>query len=305
MSENKAFDGQTLYAYCLQTNNTALLSEWNAPKNGGEQPWDLAYGSHRKVWWKCAEGHEWQAEVKSRVRGSGCPICAGRMIAAGENDLQTTHPAIAAEWHPVKNGNMTAAMVSAGSTRKVWWKCGKGHEWYAPVYSRTRGSGCPICSGKKTVKGFNDLGTLFPGLAEEWVREKNMPLTPETVTPYSNKRVWWRCAGGHEWQAVISARTTGARGCPYCSGKAVLAGYNDLATLYPEIAAEWHPDLNGNLTPDQVTAGSRKRVWWKCGNGHVWRAVIYSRTGKRKHGCPICNGSGSPEEPQIHMPFAK
>lgn len=280
----------TLYDYCLQTNSTELLKEWDSPQNGDDHPWDMPFGSHKKVWWKCKEGHEWQAIIKSRVQGCGCPVCSDRVIIVGINDLKTSYPAIAAEWHPTKNGDVLPTSVSAGTRRKYWWRCEQGHEWNAAVSSRTRGSGCPVCAGKQVAKGFNDLASLFPELAKEWVIEKNLPLTPESVTPYSNKRVWWRCERGHEWQAYIPSRTSSSSGCPYCTGRKVLAGFNDLATVYPEIAAQWHPEKNGELTPDMVTAGSKKRVWWICADGHVWRAIVCSRTGKRKHGCPICGG---------------
>ena len=69
--------------------------------------------------------------------------------------------------------------------------------------------------------------------------------------------------------------------------------FNDLATVAPQIAAQWHSELNGSRTPEMVTAGSKKKVWWRCGEGHVWQAVIYSRTGERKHGCPVCAGTVS------------
>ena len=94
----------------------------------------------------------------------------------------------------------------------------------------------------------------------------------------------------HEWQAVIAARAVENSGCPYCTGRRVLAGFNDLATLHPKIAAQWDDTLNGTLTPEMVTPGSHKRVWWKCHEGHVWKTAIYSRTGKQKCGCPVCAG---------------
>ena len=57
-----------------------------------------------------------------------------------------------------------------------------------------------------------------------------------------------------------------------------------------ELLCQWHPTLNGALTPEMVTAGSTKSVWWQCPEGHVWRAVIYSRTGGNRCGCPVCAG---------------
>lgn len=96
---------------------------------------------------------------------------------------------------------------------------------------------------------------------------------------------------GHDYMAAVGMRTMQNSGCPYCAGKKVLAGFNDLATAHPKIAAQWHSGLNGQLTPQMVTAGSHKKVWWICAEGHVWKAVVYSRTGKQQRGCPVCAGT--------------
>ena len=140
------------------------------------------------------------------------------------------------------------------------------------------------------LPGFNDLASQNPVLAAQWDTERNGTLTPQQVTLASNRKAWWICEKGHSFQAVIASRANGT-GCPYCTNKKVLAGFNDLATVEPRIAAEWHPTLNGSLTPEMVTAGSRKKVWWECAYGHVWKAAIYSRAGKRKCGCPVCAGT--------------
>ena len=139
------------------------------------------------------------------------------------------------------------------------------------------------------LPGFNDLASQNPVLAAQRDAERNGTLTPQQVTLTSNRKAWWICEKGHSFQAVIASRANGT-GCPYCTNKKVLAGFNDLATVEPRIAAEWHPTLNGSLTPEMVTAGSRKKVWWECPLGHVWKAAIYSRTGKKKCGCPVCAG---------------
>lgn len=179
----------------------------------------------------------------------------------GVNDLATTHPELAKQWHPTKNGVLMPQDVVAGNSRKVWWLCPKGHAWQAKVYSRAcGGAGCPVCAGKLVVAGENDLESQFPAIAAQWHPEKNGTLLPSAVSPYSNRRVWWRDELGHVWQATVSARTQHGSGCPYCSGKTALPGFNDLATLAPEVAAQWHPTLNGTLTPDQVTAGTQNGV---------------------------------------------
>lgn len=276
----------------LASQRPDLAAQWHPTRNGGRTPAGVLAASHYKAWWVCEKGHVWQSMVKTRVlTGTGCPVCANRQVSPGENDLAATHPGLARQWHPEKNGSLTPADLVAGSHRKVWWRCGKGHAWQASVASRVRGgAGCPVCAGKTASPGENDLASLFPAIAAEWHPTRNGALTPEQVTPYSNRKVWWRCPLGHEYAAAVAARTTNYSGCPYCAGKKVLAGFNDLATLEPQAAAQWHPTLNGALTPEQVTAQSHKKVWWICPDGHIWKAVIYSRAGPKKCGCPVCAG---------------
>lgn len=298
--------GKTLYDYCRDTENLTLLQQWHPTKNEGLRPEDVSYGSHRKVWWRCNEGHEWVAQVKSRAVGSGCPYCAGRKILPGENDLGTTHPELSTQWNRTKNGTLRPENVIAGTRKKVWWQCEKGHAWQASIQSRTGlGTGCPVCAGKVTISGENDLATRFPELAAQWDRERNDTLCPEQVTAYSNRKVWWRCELGHRWQAPIGVRVNRNTGCPYCTGRKVLPGFNDLATIQPKVAAQWHPTLNGDLTPEQVTAGSQKRVWWQCEEGHVWKAVIYSRAASQKCGCPACAGRGQTDRHRRYQKVTK
>lgn len=189
-----------------------------------------------------------------------------------------------------KNAPLTTRDISYGSRQKLWWRCDMGHAWQAAVYSRSSDSGCPYCAGRRVEQGRSDLASLRPDLAAQWHPEKNGDLTPHACTPASNRRAWWLCPLGHEYQAAVSARTIHGSGCPYCSGRKVLKGFNDLATREPQMAAQWHPSLNGNLTPEMVTAGSTRKVWWQCSDGHIWKAVIYSRTGPQKCACPTCSG---------------
>ena len=146
--------------------------------------------------------------------------------------------------------------------------------------------------GLPGLRGAQGLAILFPELAKQWSR-KNGALLPTQVRPYSNKWVWWECRLGHSWQATPNSRLSHNSGCPYCANRKLLTGFNDLATRFPTIAAEWHPSLNGDLTPEQVLVGSHEKAWWRCAEGHVWKAVIASRTGKQKCGCPVCAGNTS------------
>jgi hypothetical protein len=130
--------------------------------------------------------------------------------------------------------------------------------------------------GRKTAS--YNLQILNPLLAKEWYPAKNGRLTPKDVTPMSHKKVWWQCEKGHEWESIISNRSSKGRSCPYCSNQKACED-NCLATVNPKLAKEWHPTKNGNLTPYDVTPGSsRKMVWWQCKKGHEWEALVKSRS---------------------------
>lgn len=205
--------------------------------------------------------------------------------------LSEADPELAKQWHPTKNGDLTPADVAVGSGRRVWWKCPDcGGEWGVRVVNRTTANtNCPYCSNKKVLRGFNDLATTHPDLAKQWHPTKNGDFAPSDAISGSAKRVWWRCpACGGEWRTSVALRINQDTGCPYCAGKKVLVGFNDLATTHPKIAAQWHPTKNGDLTPRDVADGSEKKVWWKCNRcGHEWKAAIASRARSRR-GCPKC-----------------
>lgn len=211
----------------LATKYPMIAAEWHDEKNRGVMPSSVAPMSGTKFWWKCSCcGYEWQDSPVHRCgRGSSCPLCQGRVVVAGRNDIVTTNPDVAEEWNYEKNGALLPTQVSKGSNRKVWWKCSAhGHEWEAYVSERTRqekSTKCPYCSNRKVLVGFNDLATTNPDLAMEWDYSCNS-LFPTTVTAGSHKMVSWKCRKcGHRWDAVIYSRSNG-RGCPHCAGKAKL-----------------------------------------------------------------------------------
>lgn len=284
----------------LKTTNPALAEQWHPTKNKGLGPDMVTAGSNRKVWWKCARGHEWPAVVSSRAQGVGCPCCSRKRVATGENDILTMAPELTTEWHPTKNGDLTPEKVACGSNRKVWWICEKGHEWQATTKNRMKSQGCPYCSNKRVLPGDNDLKTRYPELAAQWDDEKNGGLSPDQVVYGSQKRVWWKCARGHAWKTAVVSRIQG-NNCPYCSNKRILPGENDLQTLDPELAAQWHPTKNGTVTPRQISRGSNKKVWWECMWGHAWQAEVISRA--MGNGCPECariRNSSFPEKAIVY-----
>lgn len=278
----------------IKNNNLAklfpqLALEWDYEKNNDITPEQVSAHTAKKVWWKCTNGHSYESQVCNRTDSknkTACPYCQNRKVLAGFNDLQSQFPQIAAEWDYEKNAPNTPQMYGKKSNQKVWWICSKGHRFQAIIGNRTKnGTGCPYCSGRNVVLGETDLVTKFPQIAAEWDYAKNA-INPHEVPAHSNKSFWWRCKLNHGYMARVNNRINGT-GCPYCAGKRVLQGFNDLVSNYPNLAAEWDYERNTGLSPDKVTGGSNKRVWWKCPLEHSYEATINHRTCSNT-GCPIC-----------------
>lgn len=406
----------------LSTTHPHLVLEWDYKKNINVSPYQLSKGSEEKVWWICNRSHSWKASVYSRVAGSSCPMCSKELqtsfpekiiyyyiskvfpdaianyktkydtpfeldiyipslhlaieydgeqwhkdiqrdlaknkmceqfqitlirvrepkcpmlddnlsinismknkkvgisnaikdifaqisiltqttyeldidlsrdnieilslldMSKKENNLVFSHPNIAKEWDYSKNGVLLPSNVSAGSDKKVWWICPLQHSYLASISSRIRGRGCPTCSGKIILKGYNDFATHNPELLQFWDYDKNA-INPDSIAYGSDKKVWWLCENGHSYESSINNRRFG-QACPICSNKKILVGFNDLSTTHPKVASEWNYDLN-DITPKEVTAGSHQKVWWKCQKcGNEWQTYIYNRTSN--HGCPKC-----------------
>ncbi len=269
--------------------NKELMKEWNWEKNKELDPNQITSGFHKKVWWKCKKGHEWEAVIHPRLKGVGCPYCNGKKAIKGFNDFATLHPELLKEWDYDKNSKIGIKPdeMLIGSQKKVNWICSKGHKYDRSIYDRLHGRGnCPYCSKRKIAKGINDLKTTNPELIKEWDYEKNKIKPDEIATTY-NKKVWWKCEKGHSWDSLIYPRTKGV-GCPYCSNNKVLKGFNDISTTNPEILKEWNYDKNDKLKlfPTQLSHGSTKHVWWKCEHGHEYKMSLANKS--KGTGCPIC-----------------
>jgi DNA-directed RNA polymerase subunit RPC12/RpoP len=177
--------------------------------------------------------------------------------------------------------------IGLGSQITLNWKGDCGHSWPARVKDRsTRGTGCPFCSGRSLLKGFNDLQTRFPEVASQWHPSLNGQLKPDEVSAGSHAKAWWMGSCGHVWEAQIKSRALGSRGCGYCTGRSVLAGFNDLATTHPHLAK--NVSKNSSISAEEITFGSQKVVLWNFGCGHEFDAQVTEVV--RGARCPYCSG---------------
>ena len=217
------------------------------------------------------------------------------------SNITITHPEIAKQWHPTKNGDLRAENFTYGSGKKVWWLCEKNcpegckHEWISIIQNRTtHNQGCPFCSfPKKSTCIHDSLTYSHAEIAKQWHPTKNGDLKPEQFTFGSHKTVWWLCEKtcpegcNHEWETRIYQRCGQNTGCPYCYRRVVCI-HNSIKYTHPEIANQWHPTKNGELISEKFSFGSDKQIWWinlEC--NHEWLSNINNRCTKNS-GCPYC-----------------
>lgn len=259
-----------------------IADEWHPTKNGTILASEVTAGSGKVAWWQGVCGHEWDTKTCIRTgQRQKCPICSNKRILIGYNDLATTFPMIATEWHPTKNGDVTTYMAVSGSRTDYWWLGKCGHEWYTTPNIRTHNNaGCPYCANQKTLTGVNDLETMYPLLAELWDYEKNEASghTPSTINGRSKISVWWKCELGHSWKNRVCYQADKLTYCTTCYGRTILPGFNDLATKFPELMLEWHPTKN-TVDPTTISAETHDKAWWICSaKGHEHLSSVRNRT---------------------------
>jgi hypothetical protein len=263
----------------------AIAEEWHLALNEPLTPKKVTSRSSQKVFWLCKKKHAWKASISDRTRGKGCPFCKGSK-PTDENNLQIKYPHIAKQWHPDKNEDLLPEKILPTSHKKVWWLCENNHEWQSTVANRTAGeSNCPDCT-KTRVSAIYNLEISNPLISAEWHPTLNESLKPSHVTPGSKKKVYWLCDKAHIYQATINNRTANKSKCPYCTGKKPTMT-NNLIVKYPEVAAEWHPSKNIDITPYDILPASNKKIWWLCSRKHEWQATPGNRT-NRGSDCPYC-----------------
>lgn len=159
------------------------------------------------------------------------------------------------------------------------------------------------------IKPKTTLRQKYPDIDTYWHPTKNGDLTPDNVGVRSEKIAWFRCPNdpSHDHQArvknktLVADRSDGRWGCPFCSGYYLGSPKNNLASKCPDLAKEWHPTKNGNLTPQNIPPSSNQKVWWQCERGHVYELEPNQRV-NAKRGCPDCSryGYGSSQELRIY-----
>lgn len=297
-----------------------LLEMWDYRKNNEQKVFPYLFTSTSEIaaWWKCPECEgEWERSVTRMIANSSCPHCgisaeeiyehrkymneisvdvrqAGKTDGATLNSkfsLAEKLPELMRYWDDRKNEPVDPMDLPYNSKGSFHWICIEGHSFEAEISEMASDSAacCPYCSGHAE---YNVLSYVRPDLLGKWDCDKNGNLTPDDVTCGSSEMAWWVCEEGHSFQAQVSSVASEGYHCPICSGQLVDKDVNSLSALRPDIAEKWDHELNGDLTPDMVSVGSSRNVWWKCENGfddHAFEKPIRDMTKIEKSFCPYCS----------------
>jgi hypothetical protein len=212
-----------------------------------------------------------------------------------DESASRTNPEILPYWDVKKNGALKPTMFSAGSKRIVFWKCPKcGHSFKCSIQlmikdlKAKRGGPCEVCRGDILSEGFNDLTTIYPDLMKRWDTNRNGILPNKTtLRMIGDHKVWWVCEKGHHYQRRVYEEIKLNGRCPVCAGKQIVSGFNDLATLRPDLLEQWDYERN-LIKPTEIAPNSHEKVCWVCKNGHHYTRSPDAESHYKRR-CPYCN----------------
>ncbi|NUU06187.1 zinc-ribbon domain-containing protein [Leifsonia sp. C5G2] len=271
----------------IATTDPEIAAELDPHLNGGLTAQHISANSKQTYIWRCpAKNHPYPATASNRTKAnSKCPVCLNRLIVAGINDLATTHPEVAAEFHPSELSRTSPTNLSSNSEMLIDFLCANEHTYRARIYDRVRAAGCPECVRNANAASKKNLVATHPAVAAEWHPSANGDLRPEHFTHGSNEEVFWLCPKGHDYEQRIDRRAAGYQ-CSVCSRRRLVIGTNDVATEHPKLVTEWHQYLNYPKKPNEIFPGTEK-YYWKCkAAGHKTHQSIPHRL--KSKGCTEC-----------------
>ncbi len=287
-----------------------LAKEFHPSKNLTLKPSELLAGTNRLIWWKCSIcDNEWRVKGQHRAEGSGCPYCNnGRLHSDGRNSIFNDER-LSIEWCNEKNESSDPRKITVGSNNTYFWRCHVCNHRFrnSPSNRYHFEQNCGACMNNTAhSSGSNSIAITHPELANEIHDVLNENLDISSIKVASSRKIWWKCSTcDHEWRATpyrrLSSIHTKSRGCGVCSGNSIHSnGSNSMKNTHPQLSLEFDKEKNHPLTPENIKAGTNKKLWWICEVksskpcGHTWSASGASRSftnvlnKKIGTGCPKC-----------------
>lgn len=256
------------YNNCI-TWHPELLLEWDFAKND-KPPEHYARASGYKAWFICLKcKYGWQNTIVNRTtRKQGCPQCAGQIATDTEN-FAVKHPDQVQWLHPTKN-KYDPYKVRPQSNKQTWWLCKNGHETYISFQVRAKGHECTYCAGNKACRE-TSVGSLHPHLVAEWHRTNENSIYD--YRPGSMFVARWKCLScGFIYRRSIVNRVKGSS-CSICRPTGHERSLH-FGITHPHVFQLLHPSRNDGEDVSFYLAGSTKKLWWVCKQGHEWTSPI-------------------------------
>ena len=269
---------------------------WDSTANPGKIVGSVPARSNIPIQWRCKTcGGIWKMAPAFIRNQDGCPICAGKILCKGINDLKTLHPDICEEWDYERNIGKDPSDYLPNSKEQVWWKCKRcGVSRQTSIRRRIENPYCYCLND--TSRGVRNLATEAPlYVAKYWDYTKNS-VVPVNVAAYSATEYWFRCSAcGNSWKKKAQL-VTDLQECPYCSTSAVsrkyvASGVNDIVTKHPEIKnfiKEWDTELNKKSPEEHYIM--QDKVCWVCPDCN-FHYMTSTEKRLRGDGCPDCRHS--------------
>ncbi len=261
---------------CTQCDAQALGERWMATvaARGGTLVEGGFTGLLARYRLRCANGHEWEAQGRKVSEGSWCPRCAAE--AASRRQFRADGLERLQEKAQAKGGRCLSKEYT-GTRAYYLFECAQGHRWSAAGNEIMRGSWCPICAHKATGAIVAATHFYHDGLQrlQEAARKQGGKCLATEYTG-APKKYGFRCARGHEWEAVASQIWLG-HWCPVCARSKPRLTIDDLQA----VAAS-----RGGRCLSEAYLGKCVKHMWECHRGHVWATLAQTvRAGKW---CPLC-----------------
>jgi hypothetical protein len=255
-----------------------LLDKWHPTKNLPLTPNDVSKGSHKRVWWICENGHEWQTMVYGVF---GCPKCSNRKPPA---ELKNSD--ISLFWNLGKN---KIPITDAYINDPIYysWQCDNGHEWKNKIrnqlYKKNNCTQCYRENSSRKIKKFPKAKSKFDYITRYWDKTNSIPIN--NIDQYETAR--WECYRCNTiWLATKYQMLNNHIQVFHECNKPI----RYLFTEHPELIKEWSVK-NIGIAKESVRVGSSIKFWWKCNKcNNDWFTTASNR--HKGLGCPICARSG-------------
>ena len=259
---------------------------WDYEKND-KTPDVIPLSSRDTFYFKCSFGHEYPNEIRAVLNNScECLVCTNKKVVAGYNDFKSRYPELAEKLSPELQ--KVADRIFGAESKYLKWICSIcGGEYSDAVGNMLKGiNNCPYCAGKKAMSGFNDIKTLHPELVERLSSE--LRNIAEDIVAKDEKVLSWECPNCRgDYYDMIGNLAKGIDNCPYCNNKKVLEGFNDLASIHPELMEKLTSQLR--QVANKIICKDEKYLTWICPTCHGEYSDSIGNILNGIDNCPYCN----------------